>query len=216
LTLDTRCIAFKNQALYTPDIRENIVAISSARKDNLMERRHLTDKRQEGTAKPTGKSGKSNFSRKLLLEKYTWHESIDDQRELHGDPRLVLALQNLSLHQDSDVIPSDGDYGYGYPVFGRGFTPHLDASASSASDQGTLAGGGGEGSSSQEETAEQKRDKAIVDAEAVANYKHGNNHFAYKKHQNDDLWNRSHDSIEEEYSNKVIKAENEYKSSKGK
>ena len=41
--------------------------------------------------------------------------------------------------QDRDVIPSD-DYGHASPVFGTGFTPQLDASASSASDQGTLAG----------------------------------------------------------------------------
>ena len=41
--------------------------------------------------------------------------------------------------QDRDVTPSD-DSGHAPPAFGSGFTPQLDASASTASDQGTLAG----------------------------------------------------------------------------
>jgi hypothetical protein len=55
-----------------------------------------------------------------------------------GDPRLEFAQQSHGQHQtDSDFIPSD-DYGYGYPVFGT--MPDLNARASTASDQGTLAG----------------------------------------------------------------------------
>jgi hypothetical protein len=107
-----------------------------------MERTPRIDKQQEGTAKPTEKSRNSNFSRKLLLEKYTWHESTDDQRELHGNPRSELTLQNLSLHQDSDFIPHDEDSDPEslHPAYGIGTTPDLSASTSSASDQGTLAG----------------------------------------------------------------------------
>jgi hypothetical protein len=117
---------------------KNIVAISSARKDNLMDRR--SNKSLEGTTKPTERPKDSNFSRKLLLEKYTCHESTDDQRELHGDPRSELAQRQ---HQDSDVTPSDedGDHESLHPAFGFGTTPELSASDPSASDQGTLAGG---------------------------------------------------------------------------
>jgi len=98
-----------------------------------MDRRSLTDKSQEGTKKPTGKPRNSNFSRKLLLENYTWHESTDDQRELHGDPR--------DKH-DNDFTPSDDDsgHGYGHPGVGIGPVPDFYASTSFASDQGTLAG----------------------------------------------------------------------------
>jgi hypothetical protein len=102
-----------------------------------MDRR--SNKSLEGTTKPTGKPRNSNFSRKLLLENYTWHESTDDQRPLHGDPR---SEQSHGQHQDSDFIPSDddSDHGSSYTAFGSGVTPDLNVSDSFASDQGTLAG----------------------------------------------------------------------------
>jgi hypothetical protein len=55
---------------------------------------------------------------------------------LHGDPR--------DKH-DNDFIPSDddSDHGYGHPGVGIGPMSDFSASASSAGDQGTLAGGNG-------------------------------------------------------------------------
>jgi hypothetical protein len=103
-----------------------------------MERRLQRDQQLEGTAKPT-EDAKKVDPRPWELEKYIYQESLtDDGRSSHSDPRLELALR---LHQESDFIPSDGDDEYGFPVCGTGFTPQLDASASTTSDQGTLAGG---------------------------------------------------------------------------
>ena len=56
------------------------------------------------------------------------------------NPRLDYVEQFHAPHpDDSTPYDNDGDHGYGSSVFG--VTPLLDASASTASDQGTLAGG---------------------------------------------------------------------------
>ena len=102
-----------------------------------------SNKPLEGTAKPTEKARNSSFSKKLLVEKYIYQEQTDDQRELHGDPRLALAQHIHDQHQGSDFIPSDEDSDHQslHPAVGMGVTPDLNVSASTASDQGTLAGG---------------------------------------------------------------------------
>jgi hypothetical protein len=108
-----------------------------------MDRRLQRDQQLEGTAKPTEKAKKAGPP-PWELKQYIYQESsTDDGRSSHSDPRLELAQQSHGQHQDSGVIPSDADHGYGYPAFGSGFTPHLDASTSSASEWGTLAGGQG-------------------------------------------------------------------------
>ncbi len=94
------------------------------------------------TANSTEKVGKAGKvgPRPWEIESYIYKEEPEDaKRSSHDDPRLELALQRLSLHQD-DFIPSDDDHGSGYSACGLGVTPDLHASASSASDQGTLAG----------------------------------------------------------------------------
>ncbi len=99
------------------------------------------DKLQEQTANRTKKSEKAG-PKPWELDKYIYKEEPrDDDRSSHSDPRLELGLQSHGQYPDSDSISSD-DYGYGSPVFGIGAMPDLSASASSASDQGTLAGGG--------------------------------------------------------------------------
>ncbi len=104
-----------------------------------MDRIHHRDKQQEGTAKPTGKSGPKSWE----VDKYIYNEPRDDKGSSHCDPRLELALQSHGQHQDSDSIPYDGDHGYIHPAFGVGATPKFNDSASSTSDLGTLAGGAG-------------------------------------------------------------------------
>jgi hypothetical protein len=104
-----------------------------------MERTPHRDKQQEGTAKPTGKAGKAG-PRPWEMGPYIYNEPIDDSRSSHCDPRLELAQQSHGQHQDSELIPSDGDPEYIHPAFGIGATPDLNASSSTASDQGTLAG----------------------------------------------------------------------------
>ena len=102
-----------------------------------MDQIHHRDKPLERTAKTTAKAGPKPWE----IKQYTYQEPIDDQRPSHCDPRLEVAPQSHDPHQtDSDFIPSD-DYGYGHPAFGIGFTPQLDASYSTASELGTLAGG---------------------------------------------------------------------------
>ena len=104
--------------------------ISSPGKDKLMERNFSLEKRPEGTARSTGKSG----PRRWEIEQYRYQEEpTDNQRPLHGDPR--------DKH-DNDFIPSDDDseHEYGLPGVGIGPVPDFYASTSFASDQGTLAG----------------------------------------------------------------------------
>jgi hypothetical protein len=102
-----------------------------------MDQRLQKDQQQEVTAKPTGKAKKAGPN-SWELEQYIYKESsTDDGRSSHSDPRLELAQHQ---HRDSNFIPSDGDHGYGYPVFGSGFTPEFYANASTASELGTLAG----------------------------------------------------------------------------
>ena len=116
--------------------------ISSPAKDKFMDRRPQRDQPQEGTAKLTGKAGKAGPP-PWELKPYIFKEETEDtQRSSHCDPRLELALQDLSLHQD-DFIPfdDDRDHGSGYLASGLGVTSDLNARASTASDQGTLAGG---------------------------------------------------------------------------
>jgi hypothetical protein len=96
-----------------------------------MEQKFSLEKRPEGTVKPTGKSGKSG-PRRWEIEQYIFEEPTDNQRPLHGDPR--------DKH-DNDFSDDDGDPGYGHPGVGIGPVPDFSASASSAGDQGTLAGG---------------------------------------------------------------------------
>jgi hypothetical protein len=119
------------------DVRTHTVEIYSPRKDKLMDRIPHIDKQQEGTPKSTGKAGPKPWD----LKQYTYKEKNDDHRVPHSDPRLD-ALQSYDRHQDSDFIPYDDDHGYGSPVSSSGFTPQLDARASTASEWGTLAGGG--------------------------------------------------------------------------
>jgi hypothetical protein len=109
-----------------------------------MEQRHQTERQQERTAKPTGKAG----PRPWEIEQYIYQEEPrEEKRSSHCDPRLELALQSHSQHQDSDIIPPDDDYGYSHPAFGSCFTYQLDASTSTTSDFGALAGSGiGQGS----------------------------------------------------------------------
>jgi hypothetical protein len=104
-----------------------------------MDRIYNRDKQLEGTAKPTGNAGKAS-PRPWEIEQYIYKEEPREEKwSLHSDPRLELARHQ---HQESDFTPSDDDDGYGYHGFDSGFTPHLDASDSTASDLGTLAGGG--------------------------------------------------------------------------
>jgi hypothetical protein len=91
------------------------------------------------TENSTGKAGKvaRKGPKTWEIALYTYKEEPrDGHGPSHDDPRLESALQRLSLHQD-DFIPSDDDLEYIHPAFGLGAT----ASASFASDQGTLAGG---------------------------------------------------------------------------
>jgi hypothetical protein len=105
-----------------------------------MERRHQTDQPPEGTAKPTGNARKAG-PRPWELEKYIYKEEPSEEKgSSHSDPRLELAQQNHSLHQDRGFIPHDGDSGYGSPAFGLGATSDLYARAFTTSDLGTLAG----------------------------------------------------------------------------
>jgi hypothetical protein len=103
-----------------------------------MERIPQRDQPPEGTAKPTKKAGPKPWE----VKQYLFTESRDNHGPSHCDPRLELAQQSYSLHQDRDFIPSDGDSGYGHPAFGIGVTSDLNASASTASELETLAGGG--------------------------------------------------------------------------
>ncbi len=92
-----------------------------------MERKFSLEKRPEGTARLTGKSGLEPWYRQ-----YTYQEEpINDQRPLHGDPR---------DEQDNDFSDDDSDHGYGHPGVSLGPVPDFYASTSFASDQGTLAG----------------------------------------------------------------------------
>ena len=105
-----------------------------------MERINRIEQLQERAERSPGKARKAGLPpwykpqelQKIGIELNKSHcnSRSDGLQYRHGQP------------QDRDVTPSDGDYEYGLPAFGSGFTPHLDASASSASDQGTLAGGG--------------------------------------------------------------------------
>ncbi len=105
----------------------------------LREIARSTDVTENSTGK-VGKVGKVG-PKPWEIESYIYKEEPEDaKRSSHGDPRLESALQSLSLHQD-DFIPSDDDHGSGHPACGLGATPDLHASASSASDLGTLAGG---------------------------------------------------------------------------
>jgi hypothetical protein len=105
-----------------------------------MDRRHHIERQQEGTAKPTGNARKAG-PRPWEMEKYIYQEEPRDEKgSSHSDPRLELAQQNHSLHQDSHVIPHDGDPEQIHPAFGLGATSDLYARAFTTSDLGTLAG----------------------------------------------------------------------------
>jgi hypothetical protein len=112
-----------------------------------MDRLSKRDQQPEGPAKQAVNAKKASPP-PWEMGKYIYQESsTDDGRPSHSDPRLELALQSHDLHQerfDSDFIPSDDDSEYGPPVFGLGATPDLYASASSASEWGSLAGDKGQ------------------------------------------------------------------------
>ena len=71
-------------------------------------------------------------------EPYNYEEPKNNGSSSLRNPRQDYVEQNHSPHQDSDSIPSAGDYAYSPLAFCA--THELDASASTASDQGTLAG----------------------------------------------------------------------------
>jgi hypothetical protein len=104
-----------------------------------MDRKPRIDKSQEGTAKPTRKSGKAG-PRPWEVSRYTHEKPRDDHRKSHGDPSLEFALQSHSQHPDSDLIPFDSDPQSLHPAVGLGAMPDLSARGPFASDQGTLAG----------------------------------------------------------------------------
>jgi hypothetical protein len=71
---------------------------------------------------------------------YNYEVPTNDGGSLRYDPRRDYVEQNHGPHlDDSTPFNDDGDHGYSSSVFR--LTPLLDASASTASDQGTLAGG---------------------------------------------------------------------------
>jgi hypothetical protein len=96
--------------------------------------------KHQGEGSGTKKGGPSSWN----IEQYIYKEEPRDDRESwHSDPRLELAQQSHDQQQGRDFIPSDEeDCGYGSSTFGSSFMSHLDASASFASDLGTLAGRG--------------------------------------------------------------------------
>jgi hypothetical protein len=103
-----------------------------------MDQSFRRDTSQEKTTKSTEKPRGLSFSKKLILEKYTYKEQRDDERLPHGDPNLDITLQSHSQHLEST---SDSDPEDLHPAVGLGTTPDLQAHDPSASDQGTLAGG---------------------------------------------------------------------------
>jgi hypothetical protein len=90
------------------------------------------------TANSTEKSGKEGKAspRPWELKPYLYEGPKDAKMSWHSDPR----LESHGQHLDG-FIPSDGDHQSLHPAFGFDATPDLSARASSASDQGTLAGG---------------------------------------------------------------------------
>ena len=105
-----------------------------------MDRIPHRDKQPEGTAKPTGKAKKAGL-RPWEAHPYKLQQLEEELNAPPSNPRLELALQNLSLHQ-GDFMPyeGDGDHGCGYPAFGLGATSGLYAYTSFACELGTLAG----------------------------------------------------------------------------
>jgi hypothetical protein len=105
--------------------------------------REIARSKEVNTNSPQRKAGTA-APKKWELESYKYtKEQKDDNRSSHGDPRLEFAVQIHGQHQDDFTSSDDdGDHGYGSPGFGIGAMSDLSASASSTSDQGTLAGGG--------------------------------------------------------------------------
>jgi hypothetical protein len=107
--------------------------ILQERTNKLMDKIPQRDKPSEGTSKSTAKAG----PRPWEISPYTYQEEPENSKRLsHGDPR----LESHGQHLDSDFIPHDGDHEALHPAFGLGTTHDLSARASSAGDQGTLAG----------------------------------------------------------------------------
>ncbi len=97
------------------------------------------DKSQERKSNSTAKAGPKPWE----LAKYIYPEEPENaKRSSHDDPRLEFALQSHGQHPDSTFTSHDeeSDHEALHPACGLGATPDLNASASSASDQGTLAG----------------------------------------------------------------------------
>jgi hypothetical protein len=102
-----------------------------------MDRIPQRDKPPEGTPKSTGKAGPKPWETSQYIHQ---EEPRDGHGSSHGDPRLEFALQRLSLQDDFISSDEESEHGSLHPAFGIRATPDLHASASSASDLGTLAG----------------------------------------------------------------------------
>jgi hypothetical protein len=101
------------------------------------ERARLTD----GNANSIGAEKKFATAKPKPWESqpYNYEVPTNDGSSLRCDPRRDYVEQNHGPHlDDSTPFNDDGDHGYSSSVFR--VTPLLDASASSASEQGTLAG----------------------------------------------------------------------------
>jgi hypothetical protein len=112
--------------------------ILQERTNKLMDKIPQREKPQERTSKSTAKAG----PRPWELSPYIHQEEPENaERSSHGDPRLESTLQSHGQHSDSDFLPSDEESDHAlHPAFGLGTTHDLSARASSAGDQGTLAG----------------------------------------------------------------------------
>jgi hypothetical protein len=105
-----------------------------------MDRIYHTDQQPEKTANPA-KKATTRGPRPWEIKDYIYQgSSTDDGRSSHSDPRLELAQQSYSQHQeqfDSGFITYGDDHGYGPLVFGSGATHELHTSI----ELGELAGG---------------------------------------------------------------------------
>jgi hypothetical protein len=121
------------------------VEISSPGKDKLMRSNEMA-RSNDGNASSIGTEQKFATAKPKPweCEPYNYEVPTNAGSSLRCDPRRDYVEQNHGPHQDLDFTPSDDDgyHGSGYPAFDLGAMPDLNASASSASDQGTLAGGG--------------------------------------------------------------------------
>jgi hypothetical protein len=102
-----------------------------------MERINRIDQPQERAVNPSRKAKKAGLP-PWIAKPYELQQLAEELKAPNSNPRLEVLQRISGLHQDSNVIPSGEDYGYAPPVFGA--KPDLNARASSASNQGILAG----------------------------------------------------------------------------